>query len=94
MTSLPCTICIKSLWKNAYVSSPATDFIPVYPCDGVWRCKKTILFKGMLLSNSPYAVPDSLLDLVGDCFVFLTVADDPQQPHTVIMSLQDFQLQV
>ena len=94
MTSLAHTICIKSLWKDAYVSLPTTYFIPVYLCDEVWRSNKTILSKGMLLPNSPYAVTDRILKLVGRWFVFLIVVDDPQQPHTVIVSLQDFQLLV
>lgn len=90
MPSLAHTICIKSLWKDAYVSLPTAYFMPVY----LWRRNKTILCKGMLLLNSPYAVTDRILDLVGHWFMFLIMVDNTQQPHTVIVSLQNFQLQV
>lgn len=35
-----------------------------------------------------------MLYLVGHWSVFLIVVDDPQQPRTIVVFLEDFQLQV
>lgn len=83
MPSLAHTICIKSLWKDAYVSLPTAYFMPVYFWR-LWRSNKTILCKGMLLSNSPYAVTDRIVDLVGQiCLCSLQWWTTPSHSHSV-----------
>lgn len=56
---------------------------PCNLCDGVQRSNKTILSKSMLLLKCACAITNEMLHLVGHWFVFVTVVDDPQHPHTV-----------